>query len=79
MNEQPDDHKEGDAASEAGSADIEQMEFKSNWQVLVFLFLLIKQNKKWWLLPLLFVLGFLGLFVSLTGNSSILPAIYAFF
>lgn len=50
-----------------------------NKDLLIYLFLLIKENKKWWLLPLLFVLALLGLFVGLTGNQSILPAIYAFF
>jgi len=52
---------------------------KSNKDLLIQLFILIKENKKWWLLPLLLVLVFLSLFVSLTGNQSILPAIYALF
>ena len=54
-------------------------EFRSNREVLLFLFLMIRENKKWWLLPMLFVLAILCLFVGLTGNSSILPAIYALF
>jgi len=53
--------------------------FKSNKELLIMLFILIEENKKWWLLPLLLVLVFLSLFVSLTGNQSILPAIYALF
>lgn len=53
--------------------------FKNNRELLLFLFVLIKENKKWWLLPMLLVLGVLGVFVSLTGNTSILPAIYALF
>ncbi len=53
--------------------------FKNNKDLLIELYVLIRENKKWWLLPLLFVLAFLGLFVSLTGNQSILPAIYALF
>ncbi|MCD4781350.1 MAG: DUF5989 family protein [Candidatus Omnitrophica bacterium] len=48
-------------------------------ELLMELYILIKENKKWWLLPFLFVLAFLGLFISLTGNQSILPAIYALF
>jgi len=52
---------------------------KTNLDVLIALYIMIKTNKKWWLLPLLLVLAFLGLFVSLTGNQSILPAIYALF
>lgn len=51
----------------------------SNKELLLELFLMIKQQKKWWLLPLLFVLAFLSIFVNLAGNSSILPAIYALF
>ena len=50
-----------------------------NLQILVALFIMIKENKKWWLLPLLFVLALLSLFVSLAGSQSILPAIYALF
>jgi len=51
----------------------------SNRELLIELFLMIKEHKKWWLLPLLFVLAFLSIFVNLAGNSSILPAIYALF
>ncbi len=52
---------------------------QSNMDLLIELFLLIKMHKKWWLLPLLIVLAFLGVFVSLSGNSAVLPAIYALF
>lgn len=52
---------------------------KSNLDLLIELFFLIKTHKKWWLLPLLLILAFLGLFVSLSGNTSVLPAIYALF
>ena len=51
----------------------------SNRDLLLYMFVQIKMNRKWYLLPLLAVLGFLGLFVGLTGNTSILPAIYALF
>lgn len=53
--------------------------FKSNWDIIIALFIMIKQNKKWWLLPFLLMLAFLSLFVTLTGDHSILPAIYALF
>ncbi|MBL7197457.1 MAG: hypothetical protein ISS47_05120 [Candidatus Omnitrophica bacterium] len=53
--------------------------FKSSLELLKELFILIKINKKWWLLPFLLVLAFLSIFVSLSGNQSILPAIYALF
>lgn len=52
---------------------------RSNFKLLKELFTLIKEHKKWWLLPLLFVLAFLGLFVSLSSSKSVLPAIYALF
>jgi len=54
-------------------------QLKSNFDLIRFLFVKIITLKKWWLLPLLLVLLFLGIFVSLTGNSSVLPAIYALF
>lgn len=40
---------------------------------------LMRHNKKWWLLPFLAVLAFLFIFVGLSGNRVILPAIYALF
>jgi uncharacterized membrane protein len=52
---------------------------KENNKLIISLYFLIKENKKWWLLPLLVVLAFLGLFIGLSGNQSILPAIYALF
>lgn len=52
---------------------------KNNFKILYELFVLIIKNKKWWLLPLLLVLAFLGLFISFAGNSSVLPIIYALF
>ncbi len=54
-------------------------DIKSNLDILIELFVLIKTHKKWWLLPLLLVLAFLSMFVNLSGNHSILPAIYALF
>jgi len=59
--------------------DIKKTHFANNKKLLVSLFILIKENKKWWLLPFLLILVILGIFVSLTGNQSILPAIYALF
>lgn len=55
------------------------LKFENNREVLLFLFIMIKENKKWWLLPMLAVLAILSLFASLTGNASVLPAIYALF
>lgn len=53
--------------------------FNKNLDVLWQILILIKENKKWWLLPLFFLLLVLSVFVSLSGNQSILPAIYALF
>ena len=53
--------------------------FKSNWELIKALLMLIIVNKKWYLLPLLIILALLGLFITLTGNHSVLPAIYALF
>jgi len=74
MDEKPDSNS---PQEETGREDMP--EISSNRDLLIYLFLQIKRHRKWWLLPLLFVLAFLALFVSLTGNSSILPAIYALF
>lgn len=52
---------------------------KKNNQLIVQLFQMIVETKKWWLLPILFVLAMLSLFAALTGSSSVLPAIYALF
>ncbi|HPM76688.1 MAG TPA: DUF5989 family protein [bacterium] len=57
----------------------DQLKFKNNRELLLFLFIAIRENRKWWLLPLLFVLAILSVFVSLTGNTTLLPAIYALF
>ena len=59
--------------------DGQKNEKNSNWDILLYLFVLIRQNKKWWLVPFLVVLAFLSIFVSLSGNQAILPAIYALF
>ncbi len=58
---------------------LRKKKINSNKELLIELFLMIKEHKKWWLLPLLMVLAFLSIFVNLAGNSSILPAIYALF
>ena len=51
----------------------------SNRDILLYLYIQIRQHRKWWLLPFLIVLAFLSIFVSLSGNHAILPAIYALF
>lgn len=71
------DHPEETTQTEESQSDLP--EFQNNREVLIYLYIMIKENRKWWLLPLLFVLAILGLFASLTGNASLLPAIYALF
>jgi hypothetical protein len=58
---------------------MKKSQFKTNLDLIGFLFVKIISRRKWWLLPLLFILFILGIFVSVTGNSSVLPAIYALF
>lgn len=77
MGEEPREKPESNEPTGAGGRELPK--FESNRELLLFLFLMIRENRKWWLLPLLFVLSILSMFVSLTGNASILPAIYALF
>ncbi len=70
---------EADAQKNKNPTKSKKSRIKSNWEVLTYLFILIMQSKKWWLLPLLILLAFLSLFVNLSGSQSILPAIYALF
>jgi hypothetical protein len=51
----------------------------TNKEVLWEIFMLIRINRKWWLLPFFIILALLSFFVGLTGNQTILPAIYALF
>jgi hypothetical protein len=39
----------------------------------------MKQNKKWWLLPLLLTLLAFGLLIFLSGGSGLAPFIYTLF
>jgi hypothetical protein len=39
----------------------------------------LRHEKKWWLAPILVILGLMGLFIVLTESSALLPAIYALF
>ena len=77
--------KKSDSPPISGQNDPEEdrkdlpLKFSNNREVLLFLFIVIKENKKWWLLPLFLILAFLSLFANLTGNTTILPAIYALF
>ncbi len=39
----------------------------------------LREEKKWWLAPILIILGLLSIFIVLTESSALLPAIYALF
>jgi len=52
---------------------------KENKQILTEIYVMIKTNKKWWLMPIFMVFAFLTLFLTLAGGGSVLPAIYALF
>lgn len=41
-------------------------------------FLFLKENKKWWLIPILLVLALMGVLVALSG-SAVAPFIYPLF
>lgn len=43
------------------------------------IFLFLKQRKKFWLAPMIFILLFLGVVLVLGGSSSIAPFIYSLF
>lgn len=53
--------------------------FYENHKLLKEVFQLIKENKKWWLLPIFLVFAILSIFIVVAGGSSILPAIYSVF
>ena len=48
-------------------------------KIIAELFAFLKDNKKWWLLPIVFVLVFLGLLIVLTQGSALAPFIYTLF
>jgi hypothetical protein len=43
------------------------------------LWLFMKQEKKWWLTPILVILLGMGLFIVMTESSAVMPFIYALF
>ena len=57
---------------------LEQLASDPQPGLLAELFDFLKQNKKWWLLPILIVIGLFGLLVTLAGTS-FAPFIYTLF
>ena len=39
----------------------------------------LREEKKWWLMPILIILGLMSIFIIMTESSALLPAIYALF
>jgi hypothetical protein len=56
-----------------------RQKLKANAQLLGEIFALIRQNKKWWLLPIFAVFAVISFLMVLVGGSSVLPAIYTLF
>ncbi len=48
-------------------------------KILTEYFSFLKENKKWWLLPIVVVLVLFGLLIVLTKGSAIAPFIYTLF
>jgi hypothetical protein len=48
-------------------------------KILTEYFSFLKENKKWWLLPIVIVLMLFGLLIVLTKGSALAPFIYTIF
>ena len=57
---------------------LEELSRKSRFDMLSELLGFLKHNKKWWLLPILLMIGTLGLLVTLTATGAA-PLIYTMF
>ena len=53
--------------------------FKSILSLLKQLWGFMRVNKKWWLLPMLFILMFFGILLVIAQTSAIAPFIYTIF
>lgn len=51
----------------------------SKISIIVELFTFLKQNKKWWILPIVLVLILLGALIIFSQGSALAPFIYALF
>lgn len=52
---------------------------KTNMDVLKDLWLFLKERKKFWLLPIIVVLLFLGILIVIGGSSAFAPFVYSLF
>ena len=58
--------------------EFEQAGQEEDLSIMQEFFLFIKENKKWWMLPIVFALGSMGLLVAL-GSTGAAPFIYTLF
>ena len=49
----------------------------SGKEILYEFYQIMKNNKKWWLLPIIVILGILCLFISFSEQQQLLPYIYS--
>ena len=52
---------------------------RSKFGLIAELWQFMRVRKKWWLAPILFILGLLSLLIVLTEGSALAPFIYALF
>jgi len=52
---------------------------KKNRPLILEAWEFMKQNKAWWLAPIIIILGILGLLIILGQSSTVTPFIYALF
>ena len=58
--------------------EFEQAGQEQDLSIIQEFFLFIRENKKWWMLPIVFALGLMGLLVAL-GSTGAAPFIYTLF
>ena len=51
----------------------------SKFKIITEYFSFLKENKKWWLWPIVTILLLLGLLIVLSGGSALAPFIYTIF
>ncbi len=51
----------------------------TKFQIIRELFSFLLQNKRWWLVPMILVMLFLGVLVFIAQQSAVAPFIYALF
>ena len=51
--------------------------FHNRREMFTYAYLRIRETRKWWLLPVLFLLMLIGLFLNLFTGYNVLPAIYS--